>query len=353
MTHAFYDALGVSKSAGPDEIKKAYRKLAVQKHPDKGGDPEDFKRISEAYQVLSDPDQRAMYDQLGDDGYRARTQGGGGPGDGAGFDPFDLFRQFFGGGMGGGPFGHDPGMMGHHPHKKTMSHTINVSLDEAYKGITKRMRVSDDKPCQVCESACRDCGGSGGRMQRIQMGPIIQTMTSPCGACAGRGRRVESPKSNCGNCRGAGKVSQQHTVELAIPAGVHTGAQMRMQVSENLDLLITVSVKQHSIFQRRGNNLVMEVPLTLREAFLGKTVSIPHFEKGIQLDTSEKGIIYDGQKEVFPGLGLPDMNTSGRNRGDLVVLYQIKRDTHDSKELSADAREAFARAFDALDKINA
>lgn len=349
MTHAFYETLGVPKGAGPDEIKKAYRRLAVQKHPDKGGDPEDFKRISEAYQVLSDPEQRAMYDQLGDDGYRARTQGGGGPSNGAGFDPFDLFRQFFG----GGPFGHDPGMMGNHPHKKTMSHTINISLDEAYRGLTKRMRVSDDKPCQVCEGPCRDCGGAGGRLQRIQMGPIIQTMTAPCTACAGRGRRVENPKPNCGNCRGAGKVSQQHTVEVAIPAGVNTGAQMRMQVSETLDLLITVSVKHHSIFQRRGNNLVMEVPLTLREAFLGKTVSIPHFEKGIQLETSKKGVVYDGQKEVFPGLGLPDMNTSGHSRGDLVVLYQIKREPRDSKDLPPDVREAFARAFDALEKSSA
>ena len=347
---SYYDCLGIPKDASPEDVKKSYRKLAVQKHPDKGGNPEEFKKISEAYQVLSDPSKRSMYDQLGDEMYASHEQGmGGGPGQG--FDAFDLFSQFFGGGGMPGGFGFGgmgPGMHHHQSGGRSMNHNITISLEDAYRGVTKRVRVSDEEQCSKCKSSCQECMGSGMKTNRIRMGPMVQVMTSPCNRCNGQGMSVSKPDPKCSNCKGSGKISETHTVEIKCPPGISSGAQMRLKVSKNLDMIVTIGVSQHNVFVRKGEHLVMEVQLTLKESFLGKVINIPHFDGVITLDTSKKGIIYDGQKEVYNGKGLPDLASNGRSRGDLIVIFQVLPLSSRPYQLSGSVRELFNKAFDEL-----
>lgn len=357
---AFYDILEVEKNATPDEIKKAYRKLAVQKHPDKGGNPEEFKKLSEAYQVLSEQDKRSMYDQLGDKGYVEHAQGGGMPTDGS-FDPFDIFKQFFGGMGPGGGFGGFGGFGFPHEdhfgrgHKKTVNHTINVSLEEAYKGVTKRIRISDDKSCQACMTTCRDCNGTGAKTHQLRMGPMVQMVTSACTVCQGKGKSASKPAQNCPSCSGKGKITESHTLELQVPSGVSSGAQVHLNVSDTLDMLVTIGVQSHPMFLRKGDDLVMEVQLTLREAFLGKVITIPLFDEKLVVSTQEKGIIYDGQKEIIKGRGMPDISRgNGKMRGDLIIIYQVvsyQGSNRTRTALHPSVLAAFANAFDALDRI--
>lgn len=355
MHFALYDALNVQKDASQDEIKKAYRKLAVKNHPDKGGDPEAFKRISEAYQVLSDPSKRSLYDQLGDDGYAQHAQGGGDSGD-MGFNPFDLFQHFFGGGgMHGGGFG-----FGHAEpsiNKKVMQHTITLSMEDAYRGSMRRLRVKDEKSCNVCETTCKECRGCGSKTQQMRMGPMVQVITSVCNNCKGRGKTSnmnEKNKAECTQCKGVGKIQEAHTLEVDVPAGVVSGTQVRMRVSETLDVLITVAVNPHPIFFRRGNDLIMEVQMTMREAFMGKKIDVPHFDGSFTIDTTEHGIIYDSQKILFKDKGMPDQNHGRSRRGDLIVIchvlpIQLKKNV-DPIEMSQ-VRKMFDDCFKHLEKM--
>jgi DnaJ-class molecular chaperone len=326
---AFYDALNVPKTASPEEIKKAYRKLAVQLHPDKGGNPEEFKKISEAYQTLSDPSKRSMYDQLGDEGYAMHQDGGGGMDFGGDFNPFDLFRNMFGGGGGGGGFFGGGGMFGGGGDggRKVMRHTITLTLDEAYAGALRRLRVKEDTPCAACEATCPTCKGTGMQTQQLRMGPMIQVINSPCGACGGRGKTSSPKKSSCSECKGAGKTVSTHVVDVRVPPGIESGTNIRVRASATMDIVVAVTVSPHPVFMRKGNNIVMEVSLTFRESLLGKKFAVPHFDGEIKVDTASYGIVYDGKKVSYAGKGMPDMD-SGNNgspqRGDLVVIYSVE-----------------------------
>ena len=346
----YYDILNLPKNANVDEIKKAYRRLAVQKHPDKGGDPEEFKQISEAYKILSDQEKRNMYDQLGDEGFKQHEQGGGG-GDAGDFNPFDMFRNFFGGGM-PGVFGFGGPHGGGGPGKKVMQHTLNVTMEEVYKGSTRRLRIKDDRSCPLCESTCHACGGSGTQMQQIRMGPMVQVITSPCHACNGKGK-VPGASNNdaCATCNGKGKVQDVHNVEIPIPAGVASGEQVHVPVSSNLDIIVTFSVGNHPLFKRRGNEIVMEIKLSLKEAFLGKTITIPHFEGDMIVNTAEYGIIYDNQKVRISRKGFKQ----GPHipRGDLLLwFYILPVSQKASQMISSDTelRKKFIDAFECLEQ---
>ncbi len=347
--YQYYDILNLQKDTSADEIKKAYRKLAVQKHPDKGGDPEEFKRISEAYKTLSDPEKRKIYDQLGDEGFKQHEQGG--AGDTGDFNPFDLFRNFFGGGMPGGMFGFGNPHGGHG--RKVMQHTLNVTMEDVYMGTTRRLRIKDDRSCPSCESICHACGGSGSQMQQIRMGPMVQVISSPCGACNGKGKVASSSgKAGCNTCNGKGKIQDIHNIEVPIPAGAASGEQVQIQVGSNLDLIITFSVANHNVFKRRGNEITMEIKLSLRESFLGKTITIPHFDGDIIINTSDYGIIYDNQKIRIPRKGFKQ----GQHvpRGDLMLWFYVlpvsQEATRKLALTDSELRKKFIEAFDSLEK---
>jgi len=293
MTKDFYKVLGVPKNASADDIKKAYRKLARQNHPDsRPGDrqaEERFKAISEAYAVLSVPEKRKEYDEqrslfaganAGGGGFR--FPGGGGGGGTAGFDISDLFGGLFGGGGGTRTRTSAAARRG-----ADVETEVRVSFRQAIEGVTVPLRMTSDAACRSCHGTgaragtvprvCPNCEGSG--MQTSASGGLF-AMTEPCTVCRGRGLVVDDP---CPTCHGSGRGTSSRTMQVRIPAGVRDGQRIRLRgkgaSGENGgpsgDLLVTVHVDRHPVFGRRGDNLTITVPITFDEAALGAEIKVP------------------------------------------------------------------------------
>jgi DnaJ family protein A protein 2 len=326
MTHKFYDVLGIPKGSSKEDIKKAYKKMAIQMHPDKGGDPEKFKEVANAYQVLSDDDKRARYDQFGDEGFAENDGGGHGF---HGVDPHAIFEQFFGGG-GGFPFG---GMGGfgfdvhpHHagpPRKQDHVHPFRITLEDAYKGVQKTLKVSLNKICSKCKEQCYACQGKGHVMDMRRMGFLTQMMQRACGTCNGAGF-IAKGKSGCKECNGGGSFKEEHKIDLNLPAGVHHGhhcvfkglGEQALSPGEvSGDLVFEVHVQNDPNFQRQGNDLIFTVPISLSETIVGKEVNVPHFSGAFSLNTSEFGVVQPNKPYVVKGKGMPG--------GNLVILFHI------------------------------
>lgn len=336
----YYEVLGISKSATDAEIKKAYRKLAKQYHPDSNPDNKEaevkFKEATEAYEVLSDSDKRAAYDRYG---HAAFEQGGaGGPGGGFGgfsggfdFDDLsDLFGGAFGFGGGGGrrrPRGPRPGA--------DIRQTIQISFEEAAFGCEKEISINTSEKCGTCHGSkakpgteattCTKCGGTGRVVvnQRTILG-VMQTEQA-CDACHGEGKIVKDP---CPTCHGHGKVRTVKKVTISIPAGIDHGQTLRVGGkgeagdvgAPNGDLLVTVSVKSHQVFERRGNDVYMRMPISFVQAALGSELSIP------TLDGNVKFTIQPGTQTSttfrLQGKGIPSIRNS-KHRGDQYVEVYI------------------------------
>lgn len=319
MTFKLYEALGISKGASKDEIKKAYKKMAIQCHPDKGGDPEQFKEVSRAYQVLSDDEKRAMYDQMGDEHFRENGPEGGGPG----FDPRDLFAQFFGGGggfdfhFGGGhPFGGHGGGPPRPQRCPDHRHVWQISMRDAYFGVDKILKVSIQKPCRSCVETCYACQGKGMITQMVRMGMFTQMSTRPCNECNGSGKSIKA-KDSCSQCSGKGHNVLENRIELKAPKGVQTGHHIRIpQLGEQSierddlsgDLIIEVLVQNHPLFRRDGNQLLLDLPITFVETILGKKYTIPHFEGDLEIQSQDYGIIQPGKQYMVPNKGFNGAN---------------------------------------------
>lgn len=287
----YYELLEVSREASADEIKKAYRKKAVQYHPDKHkGDKameEKFKEVSEAYEVLKDPDKRAAYDRYG---HAAFEQGGGGMrGGGGGFhDPFDIFREVFGGsafddffGGGGGGRGQGASRAG-----SDLRYDLEISLVEAFKGSEKEVNYRTAVTCDHCGGTgaepgssvvnCPTCGGAGRVISSRGFFQVQQT----CPTCNGAGR---VPEKRCQKCHGEGRVIKSKTVKVRIPAGIATGQKLRSAGNGEAgvmggpagDLYVVVHVKDHPIFERNGDDLHCDVPIKFTLAALGGTIEVP------------------------------------------------------------------------------
>lgn len=325
-TFQLYDHLGVSKSASKEEIKKAYRKAAIANHPDKGGDAEEFKKISNAYQVLSDDNKRQMYDQLGDEQF---ANGGANEPTMNAMDPNVLFHNFFsqfGGGAEfnfnfGGPPGPPP------PRRRNdHQHAIKVSMQEAYHGINKNIRISLQKTClqPSCMETCFACQGRGTVTDLRRMGFMTQMMTRVCDPCAGSGKCVRA-KPDCNECKGAGKYLSEVVQELQIPPGVPSGHRI---VCHGLgeqpcgpneipgDLIFEIMVLADPNFQRQGNDLVHTVKMSFRESIIGKEVVIPHFKAPLTLQTKDYGIIQPSKRYILKGMGMTE-------QGNLVIQFHI------------------------------
>lgn len=343
----FYEILGVSRSASPDEIRKAYLKLAHKYHPDKtGGDKaaeEKLKEINEAYDTLKNPEKRRNYDQFGAGGNPFGAGGGpfGGGFEGFGGDtenPFgDLFDALFGrGGMGGGRPGMRPG--------SDLEYRMRISLKEAALGVKKTIKFNRMETCPECSGSgaapgtqptrCPTCGGSG--QVRRQQGFFSVTQTCP--RCSGKGFIVETP---CNRCGGNGRVRVSRELAVELPAGVETGSRLRIsgegepgqgQGAPRGDLYIFVEVEEHAIFERNGNDIECEVPISFPEAALGTTIRVPTL-KG-EADLKVPAGTQSGAVLRLRGLGIPDLR-SGRP-GDQLVHIQVEiptRLTKDQKEL--------------------
>lgn len=337
----YYEVLGVGKNATPDELKKAYRKLALQYHPDRNpGDKEaeeKFKEAAEAYDVLSNPDKKARYDQFG----HAGLDGQGGYGQG-GMNMNDIFSQFgdifgdifgggfrgFGGGFGGGTQAGRRVMRGSNLRIK-----VKLTLEEIDKGCEKKIKVNKYVPCKTCGGTgsknnsyetCQHCHGTGviTEVKRTILGQM-QTQ-SVCSHCGGEGRTI---KDKCHDCNGEGIVRSEEIISINIPAGVQDGMQLSLSGKGNAaprggvpgDLIVLVEEIPHDLFERQENNLYYNTFITFSDAAMGSTLEIPTLSGKVKVKI-EQGTP-SGKVLRLKGKGLPDVN--GYGRGDMLVCVNV------------------------------
>ena len=334
----YYEVLGVSKSATDEEIKRAFRKLAKQYHPDINKEPgaeAKFKEIGEAYAVLSDANKRRQYDQFG----HAAFQNGGGAGAGgfSGFDASDInlddiLNDLFGGGFSGfGGFGRRSSSKSHVARGSDIRVVVKLSFEEAVFGCEKDIKVDLNTTCDKCdgrggfgEKTCSTCGGSGRviQEQRTLFG-FMQTQKI-CPDCEGRGKTYES---TCNNCRGTGNVNKSKTLTVTIPAGVDEGFQLRLSGKGNAginggsagDIFIEFNISEHPLFERDGQDIYLEVPITIADAALGCKKEIPTIDGKIDLEI--KAGIQNYTKLKIKGKGIKTPNSS--NKGDMYAVINI------------------------------
>ena len=332
MSWKLYDLLGLPKGASKEEIKKAYKRKALETHPDRGGDPEVFKQVNHAYTVLHEDDKRSRYDQLGDDGFEA--MGGANAGAEMNIDPHDIFRQFFGG-MGPGAGGFNFHFQGAHGEQQNIrranhKHIFKITMNEAYSGIKKSIRVVLHKTCMRCNDRCYACQGKGQITEMHRMGFFTQMMTRPCGQCNGSGMVIKG-KAGCSECNGDGRYNQEKIITIDIPAGVDTGhnivfegmGEQPMKHGEQAgDLLIEIFVHPHEQFTRQSNDLYMRQPITFKNSIIGTKIDILHFSGTFQIDTTDLGIIQPSKQYVIKGKG---MSVHDKNEcGNLIISFEIQ-----------------------------
>ena len=343
----FYETLGVSKNASADEIKKAYRKLAVKYHPDKNQGnreaEEKFKEVSAAYETLSNPDKRRQYDQFGHDAY-TRSGGGGGAG---GFNyqqAQDIFSQFFGGG--GGGFGFEDLFGGgrranpNAPQRgEDLRYNLEIDFEDAMYGVDKTISIPRQETCKECSGSgcesgsgkktCSRCGGSG----TLNISQGFFSVRQPCPSCGGSGQIIEKP---CKKCHGQGRTQVTSPLQIHIPAGVDTGSQLRVSGKGGAglrggsagDLYVVIRVRASKVFIREDNDLLCEVPVPFAVAAAGGEVDVPTISgktkirvpAGTQSDTVLR----------LKGKGAPSLR--GMGRGDLHIRILVETPTGLSKE---------------------
>lgn len=348
MSQDLYDLLGVARDADADTLKKAYRKLARQLHPDVNPDPaaqDRFKEVTAAYEVLSDPQKRAAYDRGGD----PFGGGAGGFGQGAGFSFTDIMDAFFGGGGAGAGQGRGP-----RPRVRRGQDALirlEVELAEAAFGITREIKVDTAVLCTTCHGegaapgsrpvTCETCRGQGevAHVQRSFLGEI-RTLR-PCAACRGFGTIIPDP---CRECSGDGRVRSRRSLTVKIPAGVDTGTRVQLSEQGEVgpgggpagDLYVEIHVAEHETFTRHGNDLHCTVTLPMTAAALGTTLTLPTLEADVVSDDAEPTELetdfeldirpgtQSGHQQVLRGRGVPSLRGG---RGDLVVSVQVETPT--------------------------
>jgi len=350
----YYDVLGVGRDASPEEIKKAYRTLAFKYHPDKNKGnaeaEEKFKEATEAYEVLSDAEKRAQYDQFGKAAFGAGPQGFQGA---SGFDMDDalrtfmgafagenIFEQLFRGATGGGRPAVQRG--------RDIRVRLRLTLEEIAKGVTKKLKVARNIACETCGGTgarpgtsprtCPECGGRGqvARRQSLGMFGAFQSV-STCGLCGGTGEIIEE---KCGTCGGLGVTRGKSTVEVEVPPGVTTGNFIPLRGAGNAgprgwipgDLIVLIEERPHELFERHGDNIVVELPVSLDVAALGGTLEVPTLDGRAKLRIPPGTA--SGTTLRMRGKGIPHLR--GRGAGDelvRVVVWVPKRPSSEEKKL--------------------
>lgn len=338
----FYEVLGVSKTASSDEIKKAYRKLAMKYHPDRNPDDADaeekFKEAAMAYEVLSDDSKRSAYDRMGHAAFE-NGMGGGGFG-GANFQ--DIFGDIFGnmnGGRSGGfqdIFGEMFGGRGGSSRPRRGSdlrYMLDLTLEEAVAGCKKEITFTAPAPCDACDGkgtknpddikTCSTCGGAG--VVRMQQG--FFAVQQACPTCHGSGKEIKNP---CNECHGSGLKDKSRTLEVSIPAGVDNGDRVRLSGEgeavvggENGDLYVEIRVEQHPIFTREGADLYMDVPVSFTDVALGKEIEVPTLDGRVNLRIPEG--TQSHKMFRIKGKGVTPVRTS--MRGDLICRVIVETPT--------------------------
>lgn len=339
----YYEVLGVDKGASADEIKKVYRKLALKFHPDKNpGDKaaeEKFKELSEAYEVLSDPQKRAAFDEYGHAAFdpRARASGRGAPGGGF-HDPFEIFREVFGnsGGIFSELFGEGRAADPTAPARGAdLRFDLQITLEEAVLGSEKELTLTRPETCDQCHgrgaepgSALKPCATCGGRGQ-IETARGIFRIAQTCPRCEGAGRVIEKP---CRVCRGSGRKEKSSKVKIRIPAGVDTGTRLRsvgngeggLRGGPAGDLYVILHVREHEIFRREEDDLLCDVPISFVQAALGAEIEVPTLSgrASIRIPAgTQPGTIFR-----LKGKGVK--NLQGLGYGDLLVRVALEVPTH-------------------------
>jgi molecular chaperone DnaJ len=372
----YYELLGVTKTVTPEELKKAYRKKAVQYHPDKNpGNKESeemFKKVSHAYEVLQDPEKRAAYDRYGHAAFEGPGAGAArGPGGGGFHDPFDIFREVFGqqgrssggGGIfdemfgGGGGGGGNGGRDG-----SDLRYDLEITLEEAARGVEKEISFRKAATCERCDGSgaepgskrvtCPTCRGAG---QIRRSGGII-TFTQTCPTCNGAGTKVEKP---CTACRGEGRVAKNTKINVRIPPGVDTGSRLRSMGNGEAglaggsagDLYIVLTVKDHELFERQDDNLFCEIPIKFTLATLGGMIEVPTLfgKASLKIPSgTQSGTTFRLREKGMPSL-------RGGRQGDQLVRVHVevpqtltaeqRKLLEDFARISGDAAEPTSKSF--------
>jgi molecular chaperone DnaJ len=347
----YYEVLGVDRSIGEEDLKRAYRKLAVKYHPDKNpGDheaEEKFKELGEAYEALSDPNKRAAYDRYG----HAAFQNGMGGGGGGFHDPFDLFREVFSGGGGGGVFEQFFGGGGGvdssgRQRGSDLRYDLQITLEEAAKGCEKEIEIRKLDACEPCAGSgaqkgskavtCPTCRGRGQVVASRGFFQVAQT----CPACHGSGRIIEKP---CPSCQGEGRGEKTSRVKIKIPAGIDSDSRLRstgggeagLRGGASGDLYVVVHIKEHEVFTRNGMDLACEVPIPFTTAALGGEIRVPTLDGAVSLKIPAG--TQSGSTFRIRGLGMPALQ--GLAKGDILTYVQVEVPTR----LDSGQREALER----------
>lgn len=351
----YYERLGVSQSASQDEIKKAYRKLSKQYHPDinkDAGAEDKYKEIQEAYETLGDAQNRAAYDQYGAAGANGGGFGGAGGfsgfGGGGGFGGFDdIFSSFFGGG--GGQSNPTAPRQG-----EDLQYRVNLKFEEAIFGVEKEVSYNRDQACHTCHGdgakpdtkseTCHKCGGHG-QVQVARDTPLGRVMTTAtCDVCHGTGKEI---KEKCPTCHGSGHEKQLHKIKVKVPAGVETGQQMRMNGGGDAgknrgpygDLYVIFNVAASKQFERDGAEIFYEMPLEFVQAALGDEVEIPTVHGTVKLKVPAG--TQTGQNFRLRGKGAPKLRGTGNGDQHVIVNIVTPKKLNDAQR---DALQAFAKA---------
>lgn len=360
MARDYYDVLGVQRGASKDEIKRAFRKLAREYHPDvsEHEDAEQrFKEIGEAYEVLSDDEKRARYDRFG----HAGVQGGfGGAGAGGYTDFTDIFEEFFNGFGGMGGMGARPGARRRGPRPGSDRRVdVTITFEESIFGIDKEIAFERLETCETCDgtkaepgtstTTCPQCNGAGEirQVQQTFLGSMVRVTTCP--RCNGAGEVVETP---CHTCKGAGRNRSRVTLTVQIPAGVREGLQVQVRGEGDSgeagapagNLYVVVHVQEHEYFKRRDNDILLNIPINVAQAALGDKVNIPTVDGEVELAIpagTQTGKIFR-----LRGKGVPRLRPDGSNtgRGDQLVYIQVEVPTN----LTEHQRELFEQLADTL-----
>uniref|UniRef100_A0A3Q4MZV2 DnaJ homolog subfamily A member 1 n=2 Tax=Neolamprologus brichardi TaxID=32507 RepID=A0A3Q4MZV2_NEOBR len=320
----YYDLLGVKPNASQDEIKKAYRKLALKYHPDKNpNEGEKFKHISQAYEVLSDPKKRDLYDQGGEQAIKEGGMGGGG-------SPMDIFNMFFGGG----------GRMQRERKGKNVVHQLSVSLEEMYNGSTRKLGLQKNVICEKCEGyggkkgaleKCTNCKGRGVQVRVQQVGPgMIQQIQSMCPDCQGQGEKFNS-KDRCKNCNGQKVERKKKILEVHIDKGMKDGQKITFHGEgdqepglEPGDVIIVLDQKDHPVFRRRDNNLILRMDIKLVEALCGFRNTVQTLDNRTLVISSQPGeVIKHNDVKCVMNEGMP-LYKEPYERGQLIIKFQVE-----------------------------